>query len=72
MELFKTSLLKKEYKEFSEKLLPNILQCNYCNITKCQWHSKFDGSCVHCRQRQCKQRKSFNISKDILLKSDIK
>ena len=69
MELFKSTVLKNEYKEFSTKLLPEILECNYCNITSCQWHSKFNGTCTHFRQRHCKKYRSFNISKDILLKS---
>ena len=69
MELFKTSTLKNEYKEFSEKLLPALLECGYCNIVSCKWHWKFTGTCVHCRQRHCKKCCSFNISKDILLAS---
>ena len=69
MELFKTSILKNEYKEFSTKLLPAVLDCNYCNVTSCEWHSKFVGTCVHCRQRHCKKCRNFNISKDILLAS---
>ena len=69
MELFKTTVLKKEYKEFSEKLLPDLLECNYCNVVSCEWHSKFTGTCVHCRQRHCKKCRNFNISKDILLSS---
>ena len=44
MELFKTSILKNEYKEFSEKLLPSVLECNYCNVISCEWHSKFTGT----------------------------
>ena len=69
MELFKTTVLKSEYKEFSTKLLPKVLECNYCNIISCQYHSKFDGTCTHCRQRHCKNCKTFNISKEILFNS---
>ena len=69
MELFKTSILKNEYKEFSKKLLPTVLECGYCNVVSCEWHSKFTGTCVHCRQWHCKKCRSFNISKDILLAS---
>ena len=67
MELFKTNILKNEYKEFSIKLLPSVLECNYCNVISCEWHSKFTGTCIHCRKRHCKNCRSFNISKDILL-----
>ena len=69
MELFKTTTLKKEYKEFSKKILPNVLQCNCCNVVSCEWHSKFTGTCTHCRQRHCKNYCIFNISKDLLLAS---
>ena len=69
MELFKTSVLKNEYKEFSTKLLLDVLECNYCNVVSCKWHSKFTGTCVHCRQRHYKKCCSFNVSKDILLAS---
>ena len=69
MELFKTDTLKNEYKEFVSKLLPDVLECNFCNVTCCEWHSKFVGTCIHCRKRHCKKRRSFNISKDTLLTS---
>ena len=69
MELFKTNVLKKEYKEFTEKILPSVLECNFCNVKSCIYHSKFNVSCLHCRKRQCKNCRQFNISKDILLNS---
>ena len=69
MELFKTTTLKNEYKEFSNELLPSVLECGYCNIVSCEWHSKFTGTCLHCRQRHCKKCRKFNVSKDILLAS---
>ena len=69
MELFKTAELKNEYKEFLTKLLPDVLNCNFCNISCCEWHSKSIGACIHCRKRHCKKCHSFNISKDILLAS---
>ena len=69
MELFKTTELKNEYKEFVTKLLPDVLNCNFCNISCCEWHSKFVGTCIHCKKIHCKKCRSFNISKDILLTS---
>ena len=69
MNLFKTEVLKKEYKEFIEKILPSVLECNFCNIKSCIYHSKCNVSCLHCRKRQCKNCRQFNISKDILLNS---
>ena len=37
MELFKTDCLNKEFKEFSEKLMPAVLKCGYCNKLACDW-----------------------------------
>ena len=67
MELFKTTTLKNEYKEFSNELLPSVLECGYCNVVSCNYHSKFNGTCLHCKQRHWKKCRKFNISKDILL-----
>ena len=67
MELFKTTTLKNEYKEFSNELLPSVLECGYCNVVSCNYHSKFTGTCLHGKQRHCKKCRKFNISKDILL-----
>ena len=69
MELFKSEILKKEYKEFNKKLLPAVLECGFCNKVSCEYHSKFIVSCVHCRKHVCKNCKKFNISKNILLKA---
>ena len=69
MELFKTTYLKNEYKEFTKDLLPKILQCGYFNKLNCQWHSKFDISCIHCKTIKCENCFKFNISKNILLKA---
>ena len=69
MELFKSEILKKEFKEFSNKLIVDILECNYCNKNSCKYHSKFVVSCLLCRNAICKKCKAFNTSKYILLKS---
>ena len=69
MELFKTVELKREFKEFSNIILPKVLECGFCNKTSCTWHSKFDVTCLHCRKIQCRNCRQFNISKNILLKA---
>ena len=69
MELFKTDILKKEYKDFNKIYLPSVLECGFCNVVSCEFHSKFFVSCVHCRSRACKKCKMFNASKGMLLKS---
>ena len=67
MELFKSECLQKEYKEFTEKLLPAVLECGYCNILACHWHGKFVVVCANCRKIRCINCYKFDISKDILL-----
>ena len=69
MELFKTKQLQQEYKEFSEKIMPSVLKCNYCNVSHCIIHGKFDISCIHCRKIKCEKCFKFNISMNVLLKS---
>ena len=67
MELFKTDCLNKEFKEFSEKLMPAVLKCGYCNKLAFAWHGTFDIACGNCRKIKCNNCYKFNISKDILL-----
>ena len=69
MELFKTAYLKNKYKKFTEKLLPTVLECGYCDKSHCQLHGRFDISCIHCKKIKCNNCFKFNISKDILLKA---
>ena len=71
MELFKSKELKNEFEEM-KKLLPSIIECNYCQKEKCIYHSKFIVSCTLCRNAKCKKCFKFNISKSILLKSSSK
>ena len=68
MELFTSQELKNEFEEM-KKLLPSIMECNYCQKEKCLYHSKFIVSCTLCRNDKCKNCFKFNISKSILLKS---
>ena len=71
MELFKTKELKNEFEEM-KKLLPSIIDCNYCQKEKCLYHSRFIVSCTLCRNAKCKNCYKFNISKLILLKTSSK
>ena len=64
-----TKQLQQEYKEFSEKIMPSVLKCNYCNVSHCIIHGKFDISCIHCRKIKCEKCFKFNISMNVLLKS---
>ena len=52
-----------------KKLLPSIIECNYCEKKACLYHSKFIISYTLCKNARCKNCFTFNISKSILLKS---
>ena len=71
MELFKTKELKNEFEEM-KKLLPSVIECNYCKKETCMYHSKFIISCTLCKNARCKNCFKFNISKLILFKSSSK
>ena len=68
MEVFKTQEMKNEFEEL-KKLLPLVIECNYCRKKKCRYHSKFDISCILCKNAKCKNCFKFDISKNILMKS---
>ena len=68
MELFKTKELKNEFEEM-KNLLPNVIECNYCQKENCIYHSRFIVSCSLCRNAKCNNCFKFNVSKSILLKN---
>ena len=65
MELFKTDVLKKEYKNFTNSLLLEVMKFNYCNSLS--WHKKFKIECNQCRQSRCRGCYAFNTSRNYLL-----
>ena len=67
MELFKCDILKKEYKNFCNNLIAEVIKCNYCNKTSCDAHKKFKLECNQCRQFRCRNCMAFNISKNYLM-----
>ena len=69
MELFKTDILKKEYKEFIRETLPNTLECNYCNIDCYKAHAYFKLECYDCRSEKCSKCQIFNNHMDCLMKA---
>ena len=69
MELFKTEFLKKEYKEFVEKTLPKIVECNYCNFKCCRNHYHFEVMCLNCRTERCANCQTFNRQMDTLMQA---
>ena len=69
MEIFKNDSFKKEFERFQKEDLLSVLECGYCQKTKCGWkHHKFQADCQYCRKEFCKNCYKFNITFKILLK----
>ena len=67
MEIFKTDILKEKFKRFQKEELINILECNYCQKTKCGWkHTKFQVDCSYCWKKFCKNCYNFNSTFKLL------
>ena len=67
MEIFKNNIFKKEFERFQKDLL-NVLECSYCQKTKCGWkHDKFQPDCQYCRKEFCKNCHKFNKTFEMLL-----
>ena len=49
MNYLKTDIWKKEFKNFTEKILPKVLECGLCEKYSCKWHNKFLLTCSQCR-----------------------
>ena len=69
MELFKTDILRREYKNFVENTLPAVIKCNYCNIDSCKWHKRFTATCDQCRKERCVNCSCFNLSRNYLFQN---
>ena len=69
MELFKTDVLKKEYKNFTDSLLIQVMKCQYCNKLLYQWHTKYKLDCSQCSQSRCRDCLAFNTSRNYLLEN---
>ena len=67
VDLFQSTVLKNEYKEFTDKIMPNVLLCGLCNLTCCKWHNKFTVECNPCREARCSNCLCFNVSLNFLL-----
>ena len=67
MDLFQSTVLKNEYKEFVDKIMPNVLLRGLCHLTCCKWHNKFTIECNLCREARCSYCLCFNVSLNFLL-----
>ena len=67
VELFKCVILNKEYKNFCNNLIVEVIKWNYCNKTSCPGHKKFKLECNRCRQLRGRNCMAFNVSKNYLM-----
>ena len=67
MEIFKSDILKKEFKDLVENILPSLNECANCRIFCYQYCSKFSINCAFCRKARCKNCMVYEQSKELLL-----
>lgn len=60
---------KKEFERFEKEILFNVLDCNLCQKSSCQYHHRFLFNCSQCRKEWCKPCKIFNCAKQTLLQN---
>ena len=66
-DLFQSTVLKNEYKELVDKIMPNVLLCGLSNLTCCKWHNKFTIECNLCREARYGNCLCFNVALNFLL-----
>ena len=69
LEVFRNDVLKKEYEEFINEILPKVLNCNYYNISYCNFHSRFVAFCKKCCSERCNNCRVFNLQMDMLMQA---
>ena len=67
MDYFKTDILKKEFEEFKEKVLPKVLECGLCKKYSCENHKKLLLSCSQCREVHGSNCTPFKQALEMLL-----
>lgn len=69
MEIFKTDVLKREFEEFKNRILLEVLDCGLCQISSCENHNRFFIDCNQCRKSWCGPCKFFFSAKQSLLEN---
>ena len=67
--VFETNIIKQEFKELYQTIIPSLNKCGNCNILKCRYCFLFRYDCTDCRISRCKNCQLFKNSKDILFKN---
>ena len=53
MNYFETDILKKELKNFEDKILPTVSEYGLCEKCSCKWHKIYLITCNPCRVARC-------------------
>ena len=69
MNYFKIVILKKKFHDFTEKVLPKVLECCLCEKYSCKWHKQFLPTCNQCREARCLPCVTFKLAVEILIKT---
>ena len=68
MNYFKTDILKKEFQNFVDNILPDVLECGLCEKYSCKWHKLYLLTCNQCKDIQCSPCIIFKSTVDSLMK----
>ena len=69
MEIFRSDVLKREYREFVNDIQPTVIKCDYCNIDSYKWHNRLNISCNLCREQRCSICFKFNLTRNFLMQN---
>lgn len=69
MEVFKTEVLKREFKKIVENVLLLLNECGNCGVFCCEYCKKFSVNCTLCQKARCKSCCTFERPKELLLNS---
>lgn len=69
MEIFSSSVLKREFEELVNEIIPSLADCRRCEKFCCFYCKKFAVTCTRCRNERCKNCCKFESSLKILLEN---
>ena len=69
MDFFKTDILKEEFRNFVDIILPAISECELCEKYSFKWHKIYLLTCSQCRDIRCSSCVMFKSAFEILIKS---
>ena len=67
--IFESDILKKEFDDFYQRLIPSLNSCENCGIFKCSYCIRFTVSCSLCRRDRCKKCFAYKNSINFFLEN---